>query len=273
MYGLNEKAAVIVFSIILIVIITRAVLFIIGRAKTKQERLERKNPELQTRREQTKQAGLEKVKLENLLFDTVQTEEQIKQEGLEKIRLEQEQAKHEELEKIRLELEQSKNEELEKIKLELEQAKHEELEKIRLELEQAKHAELGKIKQELEQTKNEELEKIRLELEQAKYEELEKIRLEQAKLENGKEKEQTIKWELTEKKWSEIQKGDSVEKVSNILGTPTSTKREGKKEIWTYVYGLKEKRTLTFNKGFLKKMEIGENVLAKALIDLHEKEN
>ncbi len=55
MYGLNEKAAVIVFSIILVVVITRAVLFIIGRAKTKQERLERKTPELQARREQTKQ--------------------------------------------------------------------------------------------------------------------------------------------------------------------------------------------------------------------------
>ncbi len=239
MYGLNEKAAVIVFSIILVAIIVRVVLFIIGRAKTKQERLERKKLEQQARQEQTKQAKAEKVKLEKLIFGTVQTEEQIKQTKIEKKRIKQ--------------------------------AKHEELEKMKLEQEKARHAELEKIRLELEQAKQEELEKIRLELEQAKQEELEKIKLEQAKLEKGKEKEQTIKWELIEKKWAEIQKGDSVEKVSNILGTPTSIRREGKKELWTYVYGLKEKRTLTFNKGFLEKIEIGESVFAKALIDLHGK--
>jgi len=154
------------------------------------------------------------------------------------------------------------------MKLEHEQAKHKELEKIKLE--QAK-LEKGKLEKLLFNTLRTEEQTKQTKQEQAKHEELEQIRLEQAKLEKGKEKEQTIKWELIEKKWAEIQKGDSVEKVSNILGTPTSIRREGKKELWTYVYGLKEKRTLTFKKGFLEKIEIGESVLAKALIDLHGK--
>ena len=87
----------------------RVVLFIIGRAKAKQEGLKRKKLK--------QQAKLEKAKLEKLLFDNVRAEEPVKQ-------AKQEQAKHEELEKTRLEHEQTKQEEAGKIRLELEQAKN-----------------------------------------------------------------------------------------------------------------------------------------------------
>ncbi len=87
-----------------------------------------------------------------------------------------------------------------------------------------------------------------------------------------KGKAPSVQWGEIEKKWAQIKNNDSFKIVREILGPPTSLKRQGKdRELWVYVYGMKEKRTLTFNCGLLEKTEIGENVFAKALIDLHAK--
>ncbi|MDR4504530.1 MAG: hypothetical protein MRK01_07025 [Candidatus Scalindua sp.] len=93
-------------------------------------------------------------------------------------------------------------------------------------------------------------------------------------LASGKEKATSGQWEEVEKKWIQIKNNDSCKIVRKILGPPTSIKPlEENRELWVYVYGLKEKRTLTFNCGILEKTEIGENVFAKALMDLQAKKS
>ncbi len=94
------------------------------------------------------------------------------------------------------------------------------------------------------------------------------------KLISRKEKAPSTQWEEIEKRWAQIKNNDSCKEVEKILGTPTSIKQlVEKRELWVYVYGMKEKRTITFNCGYLEKTEIGENAFAKALIDLQAKKS
>lgn len=94
------------------------------------------------------------------------------------------------------------------------------------------------------------------------------------KLVSKKEKAASGQWEEVEGKWLQIKNNDSCKMVKKILGPPTSIKHlEENRELWVYVYGMKEKRSLTFNCGILEKIEIGENVFAKALLGLQAKKS
>ncbi len=75
-----------------------------------------------------------------------------------------------------------------------------------------------------------------------------------AKYQWWRKKKQAIK---QKKSFTELQKSDSQAKVVGIIGKPdTIENRETGKEIWTYNYGSEEKRIVTFQDGFIEKIEV-----------------
>jgi hypothetical protein len=79
-------------------------------------------------------------------------------------------------------------------------------------------------------------------------------------------KKQFRKWEKQKKSFSKLQKGDNQAKVSNMLGEPNfieNKKKDSGQVTWTYDYGSKTRRVITFHNGFLEKMEIMSLVCPK----------
>jgi hypothetical protein len=61
------------------------------------------------------------------------------------------------------------------------------------------------------------------------------------------------------KTWSEIKRGDSQANVASMIGRPNSVenrKKDSGEEIWTYDCGSEGKRTITFQDGFIEKIEV-----------------
>ncbi|KAA3607726.1 MAG: hypothetical protein D8M57_12080 [Candidatus Scalindua sp. AMX11] len=104
--------------------------------------------------------------------------------------------------------------------------------------------------------------------------ELKQSMVQPQKVVGEREKAAGIKWEEIEKKWPQVKNNDSCKRVKKILGPPTSIKNLTENRVlWVYVYGLKEKRTITFKSGFLEKIQFGENAFAQALIDLQARKS
>ena len=62
-----------------------------------------------------------------------------------------------------------------------------------------------------------------------------------------------------ERKWATLAKGDTQAKVASIVGKPDSVENEGEdssQEIWIFECGSGSKRSITFNDGFMVKIEI-----------------
>ncbi len=70
-------------------------------------------------------------------------------------------------------------------------------------------------------------------------------------------KGQTIRRTKQKKSFTELQKSDSQAKVVGIIGKPdTIENRETGKEIWTYNFESEENRIITFQDGFIEKIEV-----------------
>lgn len=61
------------------------------------------------------------------------------------------------------------------------------------------------------------------------------------------------------KTWSEIKRGVSQANVASMIGRPNSVgkgKKDSGEEIWAYDCGSEGKRTITFQDGFIEKIEV-----------------
>ncbi len=82
---------------------------------------------------------------------------------------------------------------------------------------------------------------------------------EQIRKEKWKKTGQAVKWKWKKKKWAKLQKGDSQAKASSVIGRPDSIQKEEKdtgQETWIYDFGSEGKRIITFNDGFIEKIEV-----------------
>lgn len=82
---------------------------------------------------------------------------------------------------------------------------------------------------------------------------------EQVRKENKKKRRQTAEWKEKGKKLSKLQKGDSQAKISTVIGRPDSIRKEEEEsghETWIYDCGSEGKRIITFEDGFIEKIEV-----------------